>query len=208
MQQFSKLLRQIVDRTGATVIFASHDLNWAAAYSDRMLVMRDGALAADLPPAELMQSDRVRELFGFDAYAVTSGTHTWIDKATDLFGLGDYEVLRERMRNAHPDAAYWTGLADRRGFEVVAVYPSTIGAETPPEWLLAGWWTLPRRTVTAFEPRFEFWATTPEALFRLQDELRAFTADLPDGVDVTINDPAAVEATQMAAAALAITPEG
>jgi hypothetical protein len=127
---------------------------------------------------------------------------------TDLFGLGDYEVLQERMRNPHPDAAYWTGLAERRGFEVVAVYPSTIGAETPPEWLLAGWWTLPRRTVTAFEPRFEFWATTPEALFRLQDDLRAFTADMPDGVEVTINDPAAVEATQMAAAALAVTPEG
>ncbi|HUP44437.1 MAG TPA: ABC transporter ATP-binding protein [Thermoanaerobaculia bacterium] len=78
VQQFSKLLRQIVDRTGATVIFASHDLNWAAAYSDRMLVMRDGALAADLPPAELMQPDRIRDLFGFDAHAVTTSGHTWI----------------------------------------------------------------------------------------------------------------------------------
>ena len=46
--------------------------------NDTVWLMRDGALAADLPPAELMQSDRVRELFGFDAYAVTSGTHTWI----------------------------------------------------------------------------------------------------------------------------------
>ena len=38
-QQFSKLLRDIVDRTLATVVFASHDLNWAAAYSDRIVVM-------------------------------------------------------------------------------------------------------------------------------------------------------------------------
>lgn len=127
---------------------------------------------------------------------------------TDLFGLGDYEVLQERLRDTHPDAAYWTGLAQRRGFEVVAVYPSTIGFETPPDWLLAGWWTLPRRTVTAFEPRFEFWATTPEALFRLQEDLRDFAGDLPGGVEVTINDAAALEATQMAAAALAITSEG
>ncbi|HET7704767.1 MAG TPA: ABC transporter ATP-binding protein [Thermoanaerobaculia bacterium] len=78
VQQFSKLLRHIVDRTGSTVIFASHDLNWAAAYSDRVLVMRDGTLAADLTPAGMMQPGIVRELFGFDAQTVSSGGRTWI----------------------------------------------------------------------------------------------------------------------------------
>ncbi|HEU4522741.1 MAG TPA: ABC transporter ATP-binding protein [Thermoanaerobaculia bacterium] len=78
VQQFSRLLRQIVDRTGATVIFASHDLNWAAAYSDRILVMRDGVLAADVLPSALMRPEVIRELFGFDGAAVTSGGHTWI----------------------------------------------------------------------------------------------------------------------------------
>ena len=70
VQQVSSLLRDIVDRTGATVIFASHDLNWAAAYSDRMLVMRGGELARDATPREVMQPDVVRELFGFDARVV------------------------------------------------------------------------------------------------------------------------------------------
>ena len=70
VQQVSLLLRGIVDRTGATVIFASHDLNWAAAYSDRMLVMRAGQLARDAAPADVMRSDVVRELFGFDAEIV------------------------------------------------------------------------------------------------------------------------------------------
>ncbi|HEX4934658.1 MAG TPA: ABC transporter ATP-binding protein, partial [Gemmatimonadaceae bacterium] len=78
VQQFSKLLRQIVDRTGSTVMFASHDLNWAAAYSDRVLVMRGGALAADLTPAELMRPDVVRDLFGFSAGTVSSDGRTWI----------------------------------------------------------------------------------------------------------------------------------
>ena len=78
VQQFSKLLRQIVDRTGSTVMFASHDLNWAAAYSDRVMVMRDGALAADLTPAEIMRREIVRDLFGFDAQTVSSGGRTWI----------------------------------------------------------------------------------------------------------------------------------
>ena len=78
VQQFSRLLRQIVDRTGATVVFASHDLNWAAAYSDRVLVMRDGALAADVTPAELMRPDTIRDLFGFDGDVVSGGGRPWI----------------------------------------------------------------------------------------------------------------------------------
>ncbi len=77
-QQFSKLLRGIVDRTRATVVFASHDLNWAAAYSDRIVVMQDGAVAADLPPAELMKPDVVRRFFGFDAEAVVVNGRPWL----------------------------------------------------------------------------------------------------------------------------------
>jgi iron complex transport system ATP-binding protein len=77
-QQFSKLLRDIVDRTRATVVFASHDLNWAAAYSDRIVVMDRGAIAADLPPRELMKPDVVRRYFGFDAEAVTVNGRPWL----------------------------------------------------------------------------------------------------------------------------------
>jgi ABC-type cobalamin/Fe3+-siderophores transport system ATPase subunit len=77
-QQFSKLLRDIVDRTRATVVFASHDLNWAAAYSDRIIVMDDGAVAADLAPEELMQPETVKRLFGFDAAAVSVNGKPWL----------------------------------------------------------------------------------------------------------------------------------
>src|SRR5205809_4069145 len=78
VQQFSALLRDIVDRTGATVVYATHDLNWAAAYSDRMLVMQRGVLARDATPAEVMQPERIRELFGFDAEAVEAGGRAWL----------------------------------------------------------------------------------------------------------------------------------
>ncbi|MCU1350780.1 MAG: transporter related protein [Acidobacteria bacterium] len=78
VQQVSALLRGIVDRTGSTVVFASHDLNWAAAYSDRMLVMREGRLALDAPPRAVMQPAAMRELFGFEANAVESGGRMWI----------------------------------------------------------------------------------------------------------------------------------
>ena len=70
VQQFSALLRDIVDRTETTVLYATHDLNWAAAYCDRILVMQDGALALDAPPSALMSPDVVQRLFGFDARVV------------------------------------------------------------------------------------------------------------------------------------------
>ncbi len=78
VQQFSQLLRDVVDRTGCTVVFAAHDLNWAAAHSDRMLVMQNGSLALDAPPSEVLRPDRMRELFGFDAETVIVGGKTWI----------------------------------------------------------------------------------------------------------------------------------
>ncbi|HET8797150.1 MAG TPA: ABC transporter ATP-binding protein, partial [Thermoanaerobaculia bacterium] len=78
VQQFSRLLRDIVDRTGCTVVFAAHDLNWAAAYSDRMLVMQRGSLALDAPPHDVLREDRIRTLFGFDAETVTVNGRAWI----------------------------------------------------------------------------------------------------------------------------------
>jgi len=78
VQQFSALLRDIVDRTGATVLYATHDLNWAAAYSDRMLVMQDGALVVDDVPAAVLRPERVRELFGFDAEVIEANGRRWL----------------------------------------------------------------------------------------------------------------------------------
>jgi ABC-type cobalamin/Fe3+-siderophores transport system ATPase subunit len=78
VQQFSRLLRDVVDRTGCTVIFAAHDLNWAAAHSDRMLVMQDGALALDATPREVMTPSVMESLFGFHAETVVVGDRTWI----------------------------------------------------------------------------------------------------------------------------------
>lgn len=78
VQQFSSLLREIVDRTETTVIYATHDLNWAAAYCDRMLVMQRGSLAVDASPREVMIPGRIRELFGFDAHVVTANGRAWL----------------------------------------------------------------------------------------------------------------------------------
>jgi iron complex transport system ATP-binding protein len=78
VQQFSRLLREVVDRTGCTVVFAAHDLNWAAAHSDRMLVMQSGTLVLDAPPAEVMTPEVMERWFGFSAETVRAGGRQWI----------------------------------------------------------------------------------------------------------------------------------
>ena len=78
VQQFSALLRGVVDRTGCTVLFAAHDLNWAAAHSDRMLVMQSGALALDATPREVMRAEVMKAMFGFEAETVAIGGKTWV----------------------------------------------------------------------------------------------------------------------------------
>lgn len=78
MQKFSALLRDVVAHTGATVVFASHDLNWAAAYSDRMIVMHHGQAVMDDTPAAVLQPETMDRYFGFAARAVDAGGRTWI----------------------------------------------------------------------------------------------------------------------------------
>jgi iron complex transport system ATP-binding protein len=83
VEQFSALLRGIVDRTGATVVYATHDLNWAAAFCDRMMVMQRGALALDAPPAAVLQPEVVARLFGFNAELVRAGGRGWLVPRSD-----------------------------------------------------------------------------------------------------------------------------
>ena len=58
---------------GLLVLAATHDLNLAAAYSDRVIVLHHGRVAADGPPAEALQPDTIRAVFEVSACLDTSG---------------------------------------------------------------------------------------------------------------------------------------
>lgn len=62
---------QTVRDTGVTVLTALHDLNIAAAYCDRIYVLRDGALAASGAPSEVLTAELLAEVFGVRADLVT-----------------------------------------------------------------------------------------------------------------------------------------
>jgi iron complex transport system ATP-binding protein len=50
--------------TGATIIGVFHDLNLAALYCDRLIMIKGGALVADGTPSEVLTPGKIREVYG------------------------------------------------------------------------------------------------------------------------------------------------
>lgn len=57
---------------GLTVVMVLHDLNQAARYADRIVVLNVGAVVCQGPPAAVLTRDTLREVFGVEA-SVTPG---------------------------------------------------------------------------------------------------------------------------------------
>jgi iron complex transport system ATP-binding protein len=72
--QFSvyKLLAGLA-REGLLVLAATHDLNLAAGYCGRVVVLDRGRVAADGPPAEALGPETIREVFEVEACIEESG---------------------------------------------------------------------------------------------------------------------------------------
>jgi len=51
---------------GSTVIGVFHDLNMAALYCDRLIMIRDGQLVADGTPGEVLTPEKIRAVYGAD----------------------------------------------------------------------------------------------------------------------------------------------
>jgi iron complex transport system ATP-binding protein len=73
-----RILRDLCER-GVLVAAVTHDLNLAAAYATRVVVLNHGCVVADGPPAEAFRSDRLRSVFEVPAELLRApdGRH-WI----------------------------------------------------------------------------------------------------------------------------------
>lgn len=56
-------LRRAADELGRTVVIVVHDVNFAAAYADRIVAMADGAISHVGTPAEIMTPEILSEVF-------------------------------------------------------------------------------------------------------------------------------------------------
>ncbi|AHI22144.1 ABC transporter ATP-binding protein [Corynebacterium vitaeruminis] len=65
-----ELVRRLNREQDKTVVMVLHDLNLAARYSDNLVLMREGAIVAQGPPADVISEHTLREVFGLHARVV------------------------------------------------------------------------------------------------------------------------------------------
>jgi iron complex transport system ATP-binding protein len=61
------LLTRLNRETGLTLLIASHDIDLAARFADRIVLLHSGAVAADGPPAEVLSPENLRRVYGVRA---------------------------------------------------------------------------------------------------------------------------------------------
>ncbi|WP_350270672.1 ABC transporter ATP-binding protein [Brevibacterium sp. CBA3109] len=60
------LLTELNQGSGVTIVMVLHDLNLAARYCDRLVMIADGGIHASGAPAEVLTEDNVRNVFGLE----------------------------------------------------------------------------------------------------------------------------------------------
>lgn len=68
--QFMNMVAEWRENTGITVISVLHDLNLAAQFCDRLLVLQEGKIVGEGPPAEILTEDFIRQVFRVDPAVV------------------------------------------------------------------------------------------------------------------------------------------
>ena len=58
-----RLLRDVSDKHGKTIVIVLHDINYASRYADRLVVMKSGQIAAAGAPQEIVTTDMIAEVF-------------------------------------------------------------------------------------------------------------------------------------------------
>ena len=64
--QIMKVLRRMVDELGKTVVLVLHDINFASAYSDIIVAMKDGRIVCEGPTDQMIEPTTLRRVYEMD----------------------------------------------------------------------------------------------------------------------------------------------
>ncbi|MFJ4411166.1 ABC transporter ATP-binding protein [Streptomyces sp. NPDC088910] len=84
------LVTDLNRQRGATVVTVLHDLNLACRYGDHLIAMKDGRIAAEGPPLEVVTEDTVRDIFGMECRIVTDE----VSRTPLILPIGRHRVHR------------------------------------------------------------------------------------------------------------------
>ncbi|MDY6895568.1 MAG: ABC transporter ATP-binding protein [Thermotogota bacterium] len=69
-QSLLKIVKEMVTKEEKTVLAVFHDVNNAALFSDKIIVMKDGSVRYSGTPAEVLTESVMDEIFAMDAYII------------------------------------------------------------------------------------------------------------------------------------------
>ena len=106
------LLTDLNQQDGRTIVLVLHDLNHACRYSHHLIAMREGAIAAQGPPVEVVTCELVQEVFGLRCRV----TPDPVSRTPMVIPIGRHlNVHLERESAPVPDAAlHLSPLLERR----------------------------------------------------------------------------------------------
>lgn len=61
------IARQLADQENTAVVVVLHDLNLAAQYSDRMVILHDGKLVTDAAPWQALKPEIIEDVYGYQS---------------------------------------------------------------------------------------------------------------------------------------------
>ena len=73
-----RLLRRLARGQGLAVLMASHDINLASQFADRMPILHDGRIVADGAPASVLDPDLLSRVYGVEMTRVESGENVFV----------------------------------------------------------------------------------------------------------------------------------
>jgi iron complex transport system ATP-binding protein len=104
-----ELIQRLNRERGMTIVLVLHELNQAARYADRMLVLNRGQLIADGTPPNVLTPELLADVFGVRANIVldpASGTPVCLP-----YGVVSRDVAEQPAKNLESPIAYSTGQA-------------------------------------------------------------------------------------------------
>ena len=71
-QQIMRVIARLNRERGLTVVVVAHDLNLTARYCNRLAVLHEGRIAAEGAPAEVLNEELLRRVYGADIWMATA----------------------------------------------------------------------------------------------------------------------------------------
>ncbi|USD43037.1 heme ABC transporter ATP-binding protein [Vibrio sp. SCSIO 43135] len=62
-----QIAREMADKHNTAVVVVLHDLNLAAQYSDRMVILHQGKLVCDAPPKQALVPEIIKQVYGYQS---------------------------------------------------------------------------------------------------------------------------------------------